>query len=71
MLVTTTKANLRMLHTAVNKFRMDTDSYLIDDEGLKVLIREPSNGVKNGNCVVDLIDFALDAIYWLQENNFK
>ena len=43
--VTTTKANLKMLHAAVIQFKMDTGSFPTDDEGLLSLIEEPSDAV--------------------------
>jgi general secretion pathway protein G len=44
--VTTTKANLKMLHNAVAQFKMDTGRYPTQEEGLSVLITPPSD-VKN------------------------
>ena len=41
--VTTTKANLRLLHSAVNEFKMDTGRFPTEDEGLSVLIEPPSD----------------------------
>ena len=41
--VTTTKANLRLLHSAVNQFHMDTGRWPGDDEGLTVLIQQPTD----------------------------
>lgn len=43
---TTTMANLRLLHTAVNQFHMDTGRWPGEDEGLSVLIQQPTD-VKN------------------------
>ncbi|UCG57262.1 MAG: type II secretion system major pseudopilin GspG [Phycisphaerales bacterium] len=39
--VTTTKANLRLLHMAVNQFKMDTGRFPAEEEGLMVLIEAP------------------------------
>jgi len=39
----TTKANLKMLHSAVNMFKMDTGRYPTEDEGLTALIQQPSD----------------------------
>jgi len=39
--VTTTKANLKMLHSAVNQFRMDTGRFPSEDMGLLELIEQP------------------------------
>jgi len=44
--VTTTKANLKILHLAVNQFKMDTGRYPYEDEGLRILI-EPPDDVMN------------------------
>lgn len=41
--VTTTKANLKMLHNAVAQFKMDTGRYPTEEEGLKVLIEAPTD----------------------------
>jgi len=41
--VTTTKANLRLLHLAVNQFRMDTGRFPTEEEGLMALIEQPSD----------------------------
>ncbi len=37
----TTKANLKMLHSAVNQFRMDTGQYPSEDMGLIDLVEQP------------------------------
>jgi general secretion pathway protein G len=41
--VTTTKVNLRLLHSAVSQFKMDTGRFPTEEEGLKVLIEQPSD----------------------------
>jgi len=41
--VTTTKANLKALHAAVNQFKMDTGRFPAEDEGLLALIEQPSD----------------------------
>ncbi len=41
--VTTTKASLRQLASAVNQFYMDTNRYPAEDEGLYALIEPPSD----------------------------
>ena len=41
--VTTTKASLKILHSAVNQFKMDTNRYPTEEEGLLALIEEPSD----------------------------
>jgi general secretion pathway protein G len=41
--VTTTKASLRLLASAVNQFYMETNRYPTQDEGLIVLIEAPSD----------------------------
>lgn len=38
-----TKANLKLLHTAVNEFHMDTGRWPTEDEGLNVLIQPPTD----------------------------
>ncbi len=40
---TTTKANLKALHSAVNQFKMDTGRFPTEDEGLIALIEQPSD----------------------------
>ena len=39
--VVTTRASLKLLHNAVNQFKMDTGHYPTDDEGLYALIEPP------------------------------
>ena len=41
--VATTKTNLKKLHGAVQSFKMDTDRYPDEDEGLYALIEEPAD----------------------------
>ncbi len=41
--VTTTKANLKILHSAVNQFKMDTGRFPSEDVGLMELIEQPSD----------------------------
>ena len=41
--ITTTKANLKLLHNAVNQFKMDTGRFPTEEEGLKALIEQPSD----------------------------
>jgi len=41
--VTTTKANLKSLHAAVNQFKMDTGRFPSEDVGLIELIEQPSD----------------------------
>lgn len=40
--VITTKANLKILHTAVMQFKMDTGQFPTEEEGLMALIEPPS-----------------------------
>jgi general secretion pathway protein G len=40
--VITTKVNLRMLHSAVTQFKMDTGRFPTEEEGLMALIEPPS-----------------------------
>jgi len=39
--ITTTKANLKILHSAVNQFKMDTGRFPTEDMGLMELIEQP------------------------------
>ena len=41
--VTTTRANLKTLHSAVNQFKMDTGRFPSEDLGLEELIEQPSD----------------------------
>jgi general secretion pathway protein G len=41
--VTTTKANLKILHSAVNQFKMDTGRFPSEEGGLKELVEQPSD----------------------------
>ena len=41
--VTTTKANLKILHSSVNQFKMDTGRFPSEDMGLIELIEQPSD----------------------------
>jgi len=41
--VTTTKANLKLLHNAVAQFKMDTGRYPTEEEGLSVLVEQPTD----------------------------
>ena len=41
--VTTTKANLKSLHSAVNQFKMDTGRFPSEDEGLMELVEQMSD----------------------------
>ncbi|MHC4076408.1 MAG: type II secretion system major pseudopilin GspG [Planctomycetota bacterium] len=41
--VTTTKANLKILHTAVNQFKMDTGRFPTEEEGLYALVEQPTD----------------------------
>jgi len=43
--VTTTKANLKILHSAVNQFKMDTGRFPTEEEGLMALIEQPGDVV--------------------------
>ena len=43
--VTTTKANLKVLHSAVTQFKMDTGRFPEEDEGLIALVEQPSDVV--------------------------
>jgi len=39
--VITTKANLKILHSAISQFKMETGRFPFEDEGLIVLIEQP------------------------------
>jgi len=41
--VTTTRANLKALHSAVMQFKMDTGRFPTEEEGLSVLVEEPTD----------------------------
>lgn len=41
--ISPTKANLRLLHNAVNQFHIDTGRWPREDEGLVVLVRQPGD----------------------------
>jgi general secretion pathway protein G len=41
--VTSTKANLKILHSAVNQFKMDTGRFLTEELGLIELIEQPTD----------------------------
>jgi len=41
--VTTTKANLKSLHAAVNQFKMDTGRFPTEEEGLLALVEQPAD----------------------------
>jgi general secretion pathway protein G len=41
--VTTTMANLKILHTAVNQFKMDTGRFPTEEEGLNCLVEQPTD----------------------------
>jgi general secretion pathway protein G len=41
--VTTTKANLKLLHMAVNQFKMDTGRFPTEEEGLTALVEQPTD----------------------------
>jgi general secretion pathway protein G len=41
--VTTTKANLKILHNAVSQFKMDTGRLPTEEEGLMALVEQPSD----------------------------
>ena len=42
--VTTTKANLKILHSSVNQFKMDTGRFPSEEMGLEELLEQPSDG---------------------------
>ncbi len=44
--VVTTRANLKTLHNAVAQFKMDTNRFPTEDEGLEILV-DPSGDIRN------------------------
>jgi general secretion pathway protein G len=60
--VTTTKANLKTLHNSVAQFKMDTGRYPTEEEGLSVLVEQPSDvkGYQPGG-YLDSTDLPTDA----------
>jgi general secretion pathway protein G len=60
--VTTTRANLKMLHNSVAQFKMDTGRYPTEEEGLSILIEPPSDvtGYQPGG-YIDSTEIPLDA----------
>ncbi|MFA5238451.1 MAG: type II secretion system major pseudopilin GspG [Phycisphaerae bacterium] len=44
--VTTTKANLKVLHAAVNQFKMDTGRFPTEEEGLMALVEQPGDVIR-------------------------
>ncbi len=44
--VTTTKANLKVLHSAVTQFKMDTGRFPAEEEGLMALVEQPSDVIR-------------------------
>lgn len=69
--IQTTKASLKVLHSAVNQFKMDTNRYPTEDEGLSALVVEPSD--TNGNWepggYLDTTDVPLDG--WKNEFDYQ
>jgi general secretion pathway protein G len=68
--VITTKANLRLLHDAVNSFKMDTGRYPTEEEGLSVLIEPPMDveGYQEGG-YLDQTELPLDG--WGNEFEYE
>ncbi len=70
--ITTTKTNLKLLHSAVNFFRMDTGQYPSEDMGLLDLIEQPMDlpeGVWQTGGYLETTDLALDG--WGNEFVFQ
>lgn len=70
--ITTTKTNLKILHSAVNIFRMDTGQYPSEDMGLLDLIEQPMDlpeGVWQTGGYLETTDLSLDA--WGNEFVFQ
>ncbi len=70
--IVTTKANLKLLHSAVNQFRMDTGQYPSEDMGLLDLIEQPMDlpeGVWQTGGYLETTDLAMDG--WGNEFVFQ
>ena len=70
--IVTTKANLKLLHSAVNQFRMDTGQYPSEDMGLMDLIEQPMDlpeGVWQTGGYLETTDLAMDG--WGNEFVFQ
>ncbi len=70
--IVTTKANLKLLASAVNQFRMDTGQYPSEDMGLLDLIEQPMDlpeGVWQTGGYLETTDLALDG--WGNEFVFQ
>ena len=66
--ITTTKANLKILHSAVNQFKMDTGRFPTEELGLLELIEQPTDVMKwEPGGYIETTDLPLDA--W--GNEFK
>ena len=64
--VTTTKANLKILHSAVNQFKMDTGRFPAEDEGLIALVEQPGDVINyEPGGYIETTEISLDA--WGQE----
>lgn len=64
--VTTTKANLKALHAAVNQFKMDTGRFPGEEDGLFELLEEPEDVMNyQPGGYLETTDIALDA--WGEE----
>ncbi|MFZ0034688.1 MAG: type II secretion system protein GspG [Sedimentisphaerales bacterium] len=48
--ISTTAANLKILHNAVNQFKMDTGRFPTEEEGLKALVEQPSDVTRYEPC---------------------
>ena len=68
--VTTTKANLKLLHNAVIQFKMDTGRFPTEEEGLMSLVEEPGD-VMNYEIggYIETTEIPLDA--WSEEFVFE
>jgi general secretion pathway protein G len=62
--IITTKANLKILHEAVNTYKMDTDRYPSEDMGLLDLVQQPPDlpeGIWQPGGYLETTDLPLDA----------
>ena len=68
--VITTKANLKLLHSAVKQFKMDTGRYPSEEEGLYALLEQPSDVINyEPGGYLDTTEIPLDA--WGEEFVFE
>ena len=67
--VTTTKTSLKILHSAVNTFKMDTGRYPTDEEGLSILVNDPGDEGWEPGGYLETLEVPLDG--WKHEFVFE